>query len=72
VNNNKNHFFCVLRIAKTPKILYLSFVENIMQTIEFNAIIEDGVIPIPELYKNKIPSRVKVILTEDAFLIEKK
>ena len=36
-----------------------------MQTIEFNATIENGVIPIPESCKNKIPNRVKVILTED-------
>ena len=36
-----------------------------MQTIEFRANIENGMIPIPETYINIIPSRVKVIITED-------
>jgi hypothetical protein len=36
-----------------------------MDVIEFNATVENGVIPIPESFINKIPHRVKVILAED-------
>lgn len=36
-----------------------------MQAYEFYAIPKNGVIPIPDQYKNKITARVKVILLED-------
>jgi hypothetical protein len=42
-----------------------------MEAIEFNATVENGVIPIPESYKNKIPNRVKVILAEDNTVIRR-
>jgi hypothetical protein len=33
-----------------------------MQAIEFDSVITDGVIPIPEEYKNILPDSVKVIV----------
>jgi hypothetical protein len=33
-----------------------------MQAIEFNSIITNGAIPIPEEYKNMLPASVKVIV----------
>jgi hypothetical protein len=33
-----------------------------MQSIEFDSIITDGAIPIPEEYKNMLPASVKVIV----------
>ena len=38
-----------------------------MQAFEFTSVTENGVIPIPELYRNKITDAVRVIvLTQDA------
>ena len=42
-----------------------------MQVVEFDAMIENGVIHIPEIYKEIIPDQVKVIFTVD-FPIPKK
>jgi len=42
-----------------------------MQTVEFSATVEDGIIHIPETYRDIIPEQVKVILTDD-FPIPKK
>jgi hypothetical protein len=36
-----------------------------MQTIEFSSIVNNGVIPIPEQYKDKIGNSVKVIVFPD-------
>jgi len=36
-----------------------------MQAIEFSATVENGIIQIPDLYINKIPSQVKVLITEN-------
>lgn len=33
-----------------------------MQVIEFNSVVKDGAIPIPEQYKEKITSAVRVIV----------
>ena len=33
-----------------------------MQTIEFNSVISDGVIPIPEKYRGSLSSSVRVIV----------
>ena len=36
--------------------------KNIMEAIEFNSIVKNGMIPIPEIYKNKFNSSVRVIV----------
>ena len=36
-----------------------------MQAVEFNATIENGVIPIPRKYKNSIADKVRVIILSE-------
>jgi len=33
-----------------------------MEAIEFNSVVKNGMIPIPEIYKNKVNSSVRVIV----------
>jgi len=56
-----------LRLAKTPAIGYSISNEGgaVMQAYEFYATPENGALMIPEKYRNKITSGVKVILLED-------
>jgi hypothetical protein len=39
-----------------------------MQAIEFNATVENGVIPIPHQYKNSIADNVRVIVLSDPIM----
>ena len=36
-----------------------------MQAVEFNAVVENGVIPIPHEYKNSIAEKVRVIVLSE-------
>ena len=45
--------------------------KNIMEAIEFKSVVKNGMIPIPEMYREKVSSSVRVIVLVYDYLMEK-